>query len=110
MKEKIRSSIIRDIEITNKESIRVSRSTRENESPCCDIRLFKLIPIEGQYDGKLKATPKGLHFTMDRLPDVICALIDLYEQEYGIPFNKFEAENMVAARTAFELEHGRGDS
>ena len=106
MKEKIQSSIVRDITITNKEHIHVSRSVRENETPCCDIRLFKLIPIEGQYDGKLKATPKGLHFTMDRLPDVICALIDLYEDEYGIPFDKSEAENMVAARTAFELENG----
>lgn len=107
MKSKIESTIIRDITITEKSHIHVSRSVRDGATPCCDIRLFNLIPINGNYDGTLKATPKGLHFTIDRLPDVICALIDFYEDEYGIEFDKFEAENMIAARTSFELVNSK---
>lgn len=104
--EKIESTMVRDIVVDNKNHICISRSTRGDAPVCCDIRLFKLFPINGVYDETFKATPKGIHFTLDRLPDVICSLIDLYEDEYGTAFDKSEAESIVAARNYFEKENG----
>ena len=106
---KIKSTMIRDICIDKNRHICVSKSTRGDEPACCDIRLFKLIPINGVYDGNIKATPSGVHFTLDRLPDVLCALVDLYRDEYGIEFDKNEAENIIAARNYYENNKG-GDN
>lgn len=109
--EKIESTMVRDIVIDDKNHIGISRSTRGDAPVCCDIRLFKLIPINGVYDEKFKATPKGIHFTLDRLPDVICGLIDLYEDEYGCAFDKAEAESIIAARNYYENQNmGGGNS
>lgn len=109
-KSKIQSTMVRDIVIDKDNHICVSRSVRGDEPVCCDIRLFKLIPINGIYDGTIKATSRGIHFTLDRLPDVLCALTDLYQDEYGVAFDKNEAENIIAARNYYEMEDNNGST
>ena len=51
-----------------------------------DIRLYAMFAIDGNYDGKKKATNRGLHFNFKYLPDIIRSLISIYEIHNGEKF------------------------
>jgi hypothetical protein len=88
MMNKIISTPIKVIKIDDKNSIRICKTFRENDSDVKgDIRLFKLFPIDGVYDEVEKATPKGVTFDLKLLPDIINGLNDLYKDTYGKDFD-----------------------
>lgn len=88
---KIQSEAVKKVEIDESNELRISKSMKEGENVLCvDVRMFKLYPIQGHYDNKFKATGKGVHFSLDKLPDIINGLIDIYEDEYGHKFNRRE--------------------
>lgn len=90
-KKIIRSELVLDTKLDDKNSVRVSKTQREGEGAMCiDIRRFRMYPINGHYDGNMKATPKGVAIPLEKLPQIICALYDIYEEEFGKPFDRNE--------------------
>lgn len=85
--------MVREISIDDKSSVRVSKTMREGENVLCvDLRKFHLYPIDGHYDDVMKATPNGVTVTLDKLPAMMCALWDIYLEEFGRPFDRVEAD------------------
>lgn len=75
------------INIDSKHDIHVSESMRDGDKESMvDIRLYAMFAIDGNYDGKKKATNRGLHFSFKYLPDVIKSLISIYEIHNGEKF------------------------
>jgi hypothetical protein len=74
--------------VDDKNAIKISKS-REIGYPYyneCDVREFKMYPINGVYDGILKATPKGFHFDAKLLPKVIEGMLEMYKDIYGVDY------------------------
>lgn len=75
------------INMDSKHDIHVSESMRDGDKESMvDIRLYSMFAIDGNYDGKKKATNRGLHFSFKYLPDVIKSLISIYEIHNGEKF------------------------
>lgn len=75
------------INIDSKHDIHVSESMRDGDKESMvDLRLYAMFAIDGNYDGKKKATNRGLHFSFKYLSDVIKSLISIYEIHNGEKF------------------------
>ena len=75
------------VNIDGKHDIHVSESMREGDKESMvDIRLYTMFAIDGNYDGKKKATNRGLHFSFKYLSDIIKSLISIYEIHNGEKF------------------------
>lgn len=81
--------VFKAIDIDDKSTVNISKTIRDGENVACvDIRRFDLYAINNNYDGKKKATPHGVFLTLDHLPELIEALHDLYEEEFGKEYDK----------------------
>ena len=88
-KDKLKIYNITDyiINIDSKHDLHVSESMRDGDKESMvDIRMYSMFAIDGNYDGKKKATNRGIHFSFKHLPTVIKNLISIYEIHNGEKF------------------------
>lgn len=77
------------INVDDKHDIHISETMRiGNKDSMVDIRLYSMFAIDGIYDGKKKATSRGIHFNFKYLHDVIKNLISIYEIHESKKFNE----------------------
>lgn len=71
------------------ETVRVSISEKDG-AKSLDIRRFKLIPINGIYDGQKKALANGLTISTDQLDIFMDMMLEGYKAITGKEFSKNE--------------------